>query len=113
MRVTPAMTNLVGSIHGGALASLIDIATTIAISGFDRKQRVHVSSDLNISFLSAAAVNADILILSDCIKIGKRLAFTECNIYDGDGEVLLSTGRHTKTFLDGKFYFGEEISVKE
>ena len=102
MPVMPEMGNLNGTLHGGAIASIIDVSTTIAVMSLDRKNRTNVSAELNMSFLSSAPVGSDILILSQVDRIGKNVAFTQCWLYNDKKELLVS-GRHIKAFLDSTF----------
>lgn len=64
MNISPTMGNLKGSLHGGAAATIVDTATTIAIAASDSKNRVNVTSDLSMTYMGAAFLNTDILILS-------------------------------------------------
>lgn len=102
MSITNELGNLKGSLHGGAAATIVDTATTIAIAACDNKNRVNVSSDLSMTYMGAAFLNTDIYILSQVNRIGKRLAFTECSLFNEEGDLLM-TGRHTKAFLDTTF----------
>ena len=99
MKIDPSLGNLKGSLHGGAAATIVDTATTIAIAACDSKNRVNVTSDLSMTYMGAAYLNTDLYVLSKVNRIGKRLAFTECNFYDESGDLLVS-GRHTKAFLE-------------
>lgn len=102
MRIPDTFGNLKSSLHGGAAATIIDTATTIAIAGVDKSNRVNVTSDLSVCFMGAAFLEDEIYVLSEVNKVGKRLAFTECGIYNEDCQLLMS-GRHTKAFLDAHF----------
>ena len=73
--------------HGGALSTYVDIATTCALFGFDKRERTHVSANLNMEFLSAGKTgefpdSPSYFIDSKVIRIGKNLAFTEGIIID-------------------------------
>ena len=50
-------TNLHGNCHGGALATYIDLTTTIAIYAFDKKGRAHASTDLNMRFFHPGPIS--------------------------------------------------------
>ena len=102
MNVDSEMGNLNGTLHGGAIATIIDVATTIAVMSLDKKNRANVSAELNMSFLSSAPVGSDIYILSQVDRIGRNIAFTECWLYNDKLEKMVS-GRHIKAFLDSKF----------
>lgn len=107
MNIGPSLGNLKGTLHGGAAATIVDTATTIAIAACDEKNRVNVTSDLSMTYMGAAFLNKDIYILSQVNRIGRRLAFTECSLFNEDGELLM-TGRHTKAFLDTTFDLEEK-----
>ena len=75
----------------------------------DNKQRANVSAELNMSFLQAAPILSNVLILSQVDRIGKNVAFTQCWLYNEKNELLVS-GRHVKAFLETKFSLeGEEF----
>ena len=46
--------------HGGALTTYIDIATTCALFAFDDKERTHVSSKLDMDFMSPAKTESNL-----------------------------------------------------
>ena len=56
--------------------------------------------------MNSAPIGSDILVLSEVSKIGKALAFSECDLYSEKG-VLLMSGRHTKAFIPGSFDMDE------
>ena len=108
MVVDPEMGNLNGTLHGGAIATIIDVATTIVVMSLDKKNRANVSAELNMSFLSSAPIGSDIFILSQVDRIGRNIAFTECWLYNDKLEKMVS-GRHIKAFLDSKFELEGDI----
>ena len=108
LKVEPSMANLNGTLHGGAIATIIDVSTTIAVMSMDKKDRANVSAELNMSFLSAAPIGEDIFVLSQVDRIGKNVAFTQCWIFNNMHDTLVS-GRHIKAFLDQKFSLDGEL----
>jgi acyl-coenzyme A thioesterase 13 len=86
--------NLGGKLHGGAVATLVDDAGTIAIIATDRQSRPGVSTDLNVSFFAPGegVVIADAKVL----KIGRTLAFVSVDIRREQDGVLVAQGRMTK-----------------
>ena len=107
-----SMGNVFNKAHGGALTSYVDVATTCALFAFDKKGRSHVSTNLNIEFLSPATTGpTDLLYYVDTkvLKIGGKLGFTEAVIRqtDGDGgnERIVARGTHTLAFLDQPYKF--------
>ena len=109
MKVESFMGNLNGTLHGGAISTIIDVSTTIAVMSLDKKNRATVSADLSISFMASAAISHDVYILSQVDRIGKNLAFTQCWLYNEKKELLV-TGRHLKAFLDSNFNLDGETS---
>ncbi|KXJ13205.1 acyl-coenzyme A thioesterase 13 [Exaiptasia diaphana] len=91
-------TNKYGTLHGGLTASLIDIVTTMAIIGATGKPGV--STDIGVSYLSAAKVGQEIMVDAKCTKIGKSLVFTTADITLADGSPV-AQGKHTKYFIPG------------
>lgn len=76
----------------------------------------HVSTDISISYLSPAPHHSRLLIHGRCVKIGKKMGFTEVVVWkavegkkdvaggkaEGAGEAKLKVvamGRHTKMFI--------------
>ena len=49
------------------------------------------------SFVSAAKVGTEITCEGRLLKLGRKLAYTQVDVYGEDGK-LVATGRHTKAF---------------
>ena len=91
--------NELGSVHGGALSTWVDIITTQALICLDKKGRIRsVSVRLKLDFESPALPNSDLYFRTKVEKIGKSLAFTSCKIEDREGKVL-AIASHVKAFL--------------
>lgn len=94
--VTDAIQNLGGFLHGGAIATLVDDAGTLAIVTADRENRPGVSTDLNVSFFSPAPGGSTVVADAQVLKIGKTLAFVTVDIRRKADNVLVAQGRMTK-----------------
>jgi acyl-coenzyme A thioesterase 13 len=94
--VTPAVQNVNGTLHGGAIATLVDHAGTIAILTADREGRAGVSTDLNVTFLAAAPGASTVVAEARVLKAGKTLAFVEVDVRRAADGVLVAQGRMTK-----------------
>ncbi|CAG8729749.1 6613_t:CDS:2, partial [Acaulospora morrowiae] len=55
-----------------------------------------LSTDISISYIDAAKAGDVLLLKSECLKIGKTLAFTTIDLYNKKDSKLISQGRHTK-----------------
>lgn len=93
--VGPEVVNAVGTLHGGAIATLVDVAGTIAIMGADEQQRPGVTTDLNVSYFSAGRPGTTVTARARVLKSGKTLAFVSVDV-EGEGGKLLAQGRMTK-----------------
>ncbi|KAK8922154.1 putative esterase C31F10.02 [Metarhizium anisopliae] len=95
-------TNRLSTLHGGTLASLVDLGGSLAVASTGRFA-TGVSTDLNVTYLAPGGKPGDLLRgTATCDKIGKTLAFTTVTFTNGKGQ-LAARGSHTKfvLFLDG------------
>jgi uncharacterized protein (TIGR00369 family) len=100
MPVNKDLCNIQLTMHGGAISTLIDISTTIAISGMDRNLRHNVSVELSTYFLNPIKISSNILILCKIPKIGKTLSYSYADIYDEETLKLCANGSHVKAMLE-------------
>ncbi|KAL7962181.1 HotDog domain-containing protein [Trichoderma compactum] len=92
-------TNRLQTIHGGTIASLVDLGGSLAVASTGRFA-TGVSTDLNVTYLSPGGRPGDILKgTAICEKIGKTLAYTTVQFYNSKGQ-LAARGSHTK-FVSG------------
>ncbi len=82
-----------GVVHGGAIASLIDTATALAIiSLLDPKERVS-TVDLTISYLRPAK-GGRLKAVAKVVRAGRRLFVVTAEVFDTQGK-LISTALST------------------
>jgi uncharacterized protein (TIGR00369 family) len=87
MDVGEGHVNLQGLVHGGMLAILADTACGLSIRSAMEPGRLHITSDLDIHFLSPAKPGV-LYGRGRAIKVGRSLAFAEASIEDADGTLL-------------------------
>eukprot|EP01100_Stratorugosa_tubuloviscum_P008005 TRINITY_DN3318_c0_g1_i1.p1 TRINITY_DN3318_c0_g1~~TRINITY_DN3318_c0_g1_i1.p1 ORF type:complete len:163 (-),score=61.30 TRINITY_DN3318_c0_g1_i1:24-512(-) len=92
---TKDLQNAFGTLHGGAVATLIDELTTLTLMLFDKDSRAGVSVDINVQYINAIPTGTQVFLTSNCVKIGKRLAFLEAIITDTKGKIFMK-GTHIK-----------------
>uniref|UniRef100_A0A0R3RME9 4HBT domain-containing protein n=1 Tax=Elaeophora elaphi TaxID=1147741 RepID=A0A0R3RME9_9BILA len=87
-----------GTIHGGFTATLINIASTVAVlvSGRPTAGR---SVDLSVSYQSAAKPGEIIIAESIVQRTTRNLAFISTKVYRKTDNRCIATGQDTKTFL--------------
>ncbi|KAK7424671.1 hypothetical protein QQX98_000247 [Neonectria punicea] len=88
-------TNRLKMIHGGTIASMVDLGGSLAVASTGRFA-TGVSTDLNVTYLSPGGRVGDTLKgTAICDKIGKTLAYTTVTFTNGKGQ-LAARGSHTK-----------------
>lgn len=95
--VTPQLINANGAVHGGVFYTLCDVAASYAFYMVVPKGYYFVTNDMNMS-LVAPAFSGVLIARAEVLKVGKRMGFVECNIYDQE-DSLLATGRISKSIL--------------
>jgi len=94
MTVRPEHRNTVGYLHGGVIASLLDIAGAVSGSFGVSEKFVSVTINLNCNYLSphrAASVVAE----GELIRASKSLFFAEAKLYDPENSRLCATATGT------------------
>jgi acyl-coenzyme A thioesterase 13 len=94
--VGEAVQNVNGVLHGGAVATLVDVVGTLAIMSADREHRPGVSTDLNVSWFSPAAGGSNVLVEATVLKSGRSLAFVQVDLRREADGALVAQGRMTK-----------------
>ncbi|KAK3347144.1 HotDog domain-containing protein [Lasiosphaeria hispida] len=95
LRIARDHTNRLGILHGGTIASMVDLGGSLAVASMGLFA-TGVTTDMNITYLSSGGKIGDNLRgVAECDKMGKTLAFTTVSFYNGKGE-LTARGSHTK-----------------
>jgi uncharacterized protein (TIGR00369 family) len=82
----PELANTKGDIHGGAIASLLDMVLSQAVrSGYDRSFNV-ATINLNINYLATA--NGELTARGKLVRAGTTIAYLEGEITRPDGEIV-------------------------
>lgn len=76
LTVTPAMCNISGNLHGGAISTLFDVCTTTALAVARRRgfwELAGVTRTLNTTCLRPVMAGEEIEIAGEVLQIGKNL----------------------------------------
>ena len=91
LTVTRELTNRFGTLHGGAIATIVDVLTTAAL--LTMTTRGGVSVELSCAYCAPAALEETVRVECEVVKMGKTLAWMECRMTrasdgrrGGDGE---------------------------
>jgi len=94
LALEPRHLNLVGTLHGGMIATLADTATGLAYRTVLEPGTSHVTSSLTVTFLAPGRTGT-VIARGGVIKRGRRFGYAEADVVDGDGTLL---ARATATF---------------
>lgn len=87
--------NIFGTLHGGLIATLVDIITSLAVFAHPRQGK-GVSVNLNVSYLKPAKLGDLIVIEGTTDKAGRTLAYLSCKIYHKESGDVVATASHCK-----------------
>ncbi|KAH8063206.1 acyl-CoA hydrolase [Aureococcus anophagefferens] len=91
--------NFLASMHGGAIASLVDVATTVALVG--RGGFPGASVSLDATYLAGCGPGDAVLAEATVLRAGRTLAFTECVLRrERDGAVMARVPRRRPRPVD-------------
>lgn len=90
------LVNLHGAVHGGIYYTICDLAAAAALGTRLNYEYVFVTSDINVSVVSVA-VQGELIVSANVLKMGKRLAFVESKVFNDDK--LIAVARITKSIL--------------
>lgn len=99
-------TNIMGSLHGGAQASIFDALTTLAlqaVSTLDKGQWMEgggVSRTLNVTYLRPAPIDEKVLCECEVVHAGKRLCFLRSTMRREKDGAVISTCEHNKSVVE-------------
>ncbi|KAB5554857.1 HotDog domain-containing protein [Coniochaeta sp. 2T2.1] len=101
--VQPEHSNGFGNLHGGCNSTLFDFCTS-AVLGMVNKPGfffwLGVSRQLNVTYLKPVPVGESVLIESELVHIGKRMAHIKGRMRSERNGVLLCTCEHDKVNTD-------------
>ncbi|GAA5797085.1 HotDog domain-containing protein [Helicostylum pulchrum] len=95
--------NQLGNLHGGCVATLIDICSSFSIIVGSGKpwNLIGVSTDLSVAYLRGISEGETIRIVCEVQRVGKVLSNIFTRIYDSEGRLSYS-GSHTKFNIDSR-----------
>lgn len=100
-RVTRPLCNSMGNLHGGAVALVFDICTSMTIAPAVREgfwDTGHVSRTLNCTYLRPAPEGSVVEVESEIVHLGRRMGLTK-GVMKVDGKVCY-TCEHGKAALE-------------
>ena len=96
----PSVYNPFGAVHGGYAATILDSACGIAVHSQLDANRGHSTLELKVSYVRGlTARSGKIRAVGRTISVGRRVAFAEATLHDGEGR-LCATATSTLLVLD-------------
>ena len=91
MPVRPEAFGFTRNLHGGAIATLVDLACALAAarcSGHDPHEESLVTADMHVRYLGRP--NTDTTARAEVVRVGSQLIVVECKVRDGEDRVIAS-----------------------
>ncbi len=96
MDVIPEHKNIWGTVHGGAVASLVDSSCGTAMAPVMRGEAAVVTLDLKVQLLRPVR-EGSLKAVSKVVHVGKRIVISECEVYNDEGKLAArGSSIHTK-----------------
>lgn len=91
MPLVPATLGLTGNPHGGAIATMIDLACAVAASrasAHDPAVDSLVTADMHIRYLGSPRGGDSVTAYAQVVRAGEKLIVVECRVRDGGDHLL-------------------------
>ena len=88
MPVRPEAYGFTANLHGGAIATLVDLACALAAarcSGFDPMKESLVTADMHVRYLGRPRADT-VVARAEVVKVGSQLIVVECKVLGGVGD---------------------------
>ncbi|CAL1371864.1 unnamed protein product [Linum trigynum] len=99
IKVPPRLLNAGKSLHGGAIATLVDVFGSAVIYTVSAPQNTGVSVEINVSYLDSAYVNEEIEVEARILRLGKTVGVITVELRKKKSGQIIAQGRHTKYLL--------------
>ncbi|KAJ6154178.1 hypothetical protein N7485_012547 [Penicillium canescens] len=101
--ITPALSNMMGNLHGGCAATLIDVLSTTILLGVSEPGKFAyggVSRNLKVTYLRPVPTGSEVRLVCEVIHVGKRLALLRAEIQRAENGDICVVGEHEKANTD-------------
>ncbi len=90
LEILPIHLNIAGGVHGGIIASLLDIALSGAVTCtiVDKKAEQVVTMQMNVNYLRGARLGDKLTARGEIIKRGSTIVYIEGSIHDQNNKLI-------------------------
>lgn len=92
MAVAPPAFGFGPNLHGGAIATMVDLACALAAvqnSDVDMATQSMVTADMHVRYLGKAKTET-VVARAEVVRVGSQLIVLDCKVRDTDGHVVAS-----------------------
>lgn len=89
-----------GLVSSGPIISLVDATTGAAVIARTRQWRAMATLDLHINYLRPATAGRALYARARCHHVTRKVAFTCCDVHEGDPESPIATATASFFFTD-------------
>ena len=87
-RIREDMLNPLGTIHGGALASILDEAMGMQLFIKSGEGDAFFAMNLLVDFVKSSKVNQSLFARPEIVRLGKKSANLRCTVYNSDRTIV-------------------------
>ncbi len=90
MPVRPEAFGFTANLHGGAIATMVDLACALAAAratDFDPERESLVTADMHVRYLGRPRTDA-VFARAEVVRLGSQLIVIECRVVDGDDHLV-------------------------
>ena len=117
MEARHELTNLIQTLHGGAVASMLDVAMNLACASLQKRVLV---LEFNTNFTRSAKEGDTVYAIARVIHDGKRTMVVESRVIDINGNIMAKargtffvTGEYKEDDTDFEKYFADKYADDE
>jgi len=90
MPIGPGSVGPTGNLHGGAIATLVDLASALAAAkatGFDLERESLITTDMHVRYLGRPRTDG-VIGRASIVRVGRQLVVVDCEVVDDDGHLV-------------------------
>jgi len=88
LKIRPEHTNRGRTVHGGVIATLLDVAFGTAATSVVDTSEMPITVSLNVDYIQSAAAGENLVAEGKVVKKGSRIVFVEAIVNTEKGEVV-------------------------
>ncbi|MFN8051390.1 MAG: PaaI family thioesterase [Acidimicrobiales bacterium] len=90
MPVAPPAFGFTGNLHGGAIATMVDLACALAAAqatSFDAEQESLITADMHVRYLGRPTTST-VVARAEIVRLGSQMIVVECRVLDEEDHLV-------------------------